>query len=1372
MKVIKSYNTRPGFLRLFFSLAILAGSWGLSASAYYNFNTIEFHNGIPSGVTCIFTEDRGFAWVGTPEGLIRYDGNEVRRYTSWEGDENSLPDNDVIQIVQDVNGDIWIVTSRGIARYRAESDDFYVPLFNSEMVMAHCAYPAEDGLYLGAQNVLHWYDYASDQISVLQKFRTDSPFYYIDELFPWKEGKMLCFNRWQGVLELDLKSGETSRPLPCSRENFGMYIGADKRIWLAPYNRGIECYDFDGSLMASYNTGNSALSNDIVLCMTESDGKIWIGTDGGGVNVLDPETGEISAFMHVPGEANSLPDNSIRSLHIDASGNIWTGRVKGGLCVIHKTDIQHFTDCPPGATNGLSEKNINYLYQEPHSSTVWIGTNGEGVNKFNPDNGEFTHYPSTQRMKVISITSYSPTELLLSTFSGGLFIFDVNSGNVTRLSVRNSNLNYQMLYSGRSVNLLSEAGGTILMLTDSVYRYSLGSRKVGSIAVKDKYRGNTQAIGTRDGISYFQDLQAIYSLSPTSLEAETIFAFGADTLINSVSIGPEGVFYIASDKGVGCYDPRTRHYRHIKTSLFDGAKSVVCDNSGRLWLGTDHALFACFQEEEAFVLFGESDGVMPIEYRPKARLVTEDGDIYLGGVNGLLKIDKFLRIDESEDFDIVLTDAELDSERLNSLMDDKKAVKVPYGGKMLKIRVLAKEDDMFRKRLYKFRVNGPHRDEVIQTYEPVTELRSIVPGTYQIDVTCNTKDGRWLPWSKVMKFTMRPPWYMTRGFRIACVLLVLLILGTALYTVLRVRQNRLEQEYKEKERQNSEEKIRFLINICHELRTPLMLIMTPLSKMLSKAREGAQTEGEKKDTRYLRLIYKQAQRMKELIDTVLYVRKMEVQGSTIFMEPHNINEWIIKAMDDFSLEAEFRNIKMKFEPGEGVGTVYFDEKQCLIVLNNLLVNSLKHSPDGSEITVRTGVVEKTGAPSTGGEAGGMVRVSVIDNGPGLGNEDMEHLFTRFYQGRGESSGSGIGLSASKILIEQHGGRIGAMNNDGAGATGGETAGNGATFYFDLPSEGSLSKIICPPGSYLNDIISEQNAAEKEYEGAVEGAQAKSGALIKDTVETTTDEGTNEFSCDISKVNMLIVDDDKEFTDLLGAILSEKVNILYSAHDGVEALSIIGDKSIDVVISDLKMPRMDGNALCREMKTRIDISHIPIILLTEYDDEKSRMLGYKNGADGYLTKPFDPEMLLTVVGNILHNRDIVRKKYQQQTGEESPKPVDMTFSSADEMFITRLNEIIEGNIDRPEIRIPFICHEIGMSRTVLYNKLRAITGMNIKDYMNKIRMEKAIELVRGTHISFSEISIMVGFSSSRYFSTAFKQYTGQTPSDYRALSQQS
>ena len=1304
-------RTRTFILLCITFIIQFAGVFPLQAGHYY-YKQISLKDGLPSTVRCILTDEQGFVWIGTRSGLGRYDGHELKKYIHQADHPHSLPHNLINQITEDKQNNIWILTDKGVACYQRQSDDFFIPTDEKgNNILAYSTCLMKDGVLFGSQNKVYFYNYQNSSLRLLQTFNQE-PNFNITLLSLWNAHTLLCCSRWQGLLLLDLNTGKHSPPpFDCGKEIMNMLIDSQNRIWIAPYNEGIRCFTPDGKQLASYTTHNSNLNNNVVLSLAEREGKIWIGTDGGGINILEPETGRFSLLEHVPGSDNySLPANSILCLYNDRNNNIWAGSIRNGLISIREVSMKTYTDVLPGSDRGLSNNTVLSLYQEA-DDRIWIGTDGGGLNLFNPLTEKFTHFPSTWEDKVASICPFTSGNLLLSIFSQGVFVFNPSTGKKTPFIIIDSETSTRLGSRGKTVNLFQNTPHSVLLLGDHVYQYHL-KEQTFSIATEQQGAdiiGAILPVTNYQNYTYLNDTKHIFRLDNHTNRLEVLYQCSGDTLLNSVSRDEYGNFWIGNNYGLTHYHPATQEQTPMPTSLFGEVTQIVCDQQGKVWIGTDNMLFAWLIKEKKFVLFGESDGVIQNEYLSKPRLLSSQGNIYMGGVKGLLHINSNLPLITSEFPQLQLSDVIINGESVNDkLSGTPVGISAPWNSNIT-IRIMSKEKDIFRQKVYRYQIEGLN-DQQIESYNPELAIRSLPPGSYKIMASCTAKDGSWIPSQEVLELTILPPWYRTWWFILCCAIFIAAIIVETFRRTLKRKEEKLKWAMKEHEQQVYEEKVRFLINISHELRTPLTLIHAPLSRILKSLSA--------EDTQYLpiKAIYRQSQRMKNLINMVLDVRKMEVGESKLQIQPYALNQWIEHVSQDFISEGGAKNVRIRYQLDPHIDTVSFDKDKCEIILSNLLINALKHSPQDAEIIIMSELLSEENS----------VRISIIDRGNGLKQVNTQKLFTRFYQGTGEQSGTGIGLSYSKILVELHGGSISAQDNQDAGAT----------FFFELPLRQQSEEIICHPKAYLNELMSDDNKEQQP----------------------------EEDNFDTSPYSVLVVDDNPDLTDFLKKSLGEYFKRVVIASDGVEALQLTRNHAPDIIVSDVMMPRMNGYELCKNIKEDITISHIPIVLLTARDDKQSQLSGYKNGADAYLTKPFEIEMLMEIVRNRLKNRESIKKRYLN--AGLVPAPEESTFSLADETFLLKLNKIIQENLDNSNLDVTLICKEIGMSRASLYNKLKALTDMGANDYINKFRMEKAITLITHTDMSFTEITEKIGFTTSRYFSTAFKQYTGETPTQYK------
>ena len=682
----------------------------------------------------------------------------------------------------------------------------------------------------------------------------------------------------------------------------------------------------------------------------------------------------------------------------------------------------------------------------------------------------------------------------------------------------------------------------------------------------------------------------------------------------------------------------------------------------------------------------------------------------MGGVQGLLSIDSEYTIDTSEEPLISLQEISVDRENIYG--DEDRTYDIPRDSKVLSISVSTQETDIFRQKMYRFSLAGSGKE--YKQKSPTLEIRYLPkPGRYELMVSCTKRNGEWSEPVRLLTLKIPQPWYISWWFISIIVVSVLGLYFSVTLYLLRRKDAKLQTALREQDKLIYEEKVRMLINISHELRTPLTLIMAPLKRFL----DGMKPEDDNFQT--MNRIYRQSRRMKDLLNMVLDLRKMEVGMSDLRIVKSDFNGWIRETTEDIVNEEHCQGIDIILDLSPEIELVDFDRKKCDTVLSNILINAVKHSCDGDRIILKTTLTED-----------GMVRTSISDQGPGIGSMNPDKIFTRFYQSNNEQYGSGIGLSYSKILVELHGGRIAAENNPD----------KGATFWWEIPVCTTVSENhMIPAKAYLNELM---------------GYDPDGDANVPETESFST-----------AGMTIMLVDDSQDLLDFLKEAMAQDFAEIITLQSGNKAYAYLSaEKMPDIIISDVNMPDGDGFRLCRKIKEDKRYSHIPVILLTARGEQQSQSDSYRVGADAFLAKPFEIETLLEQIKGMLRKREEVRKRYF----DTEDKTVS-DYGSNEESFILRLNKVIAEHLDDPDLDQQMLCMELGMSRAALFNKMKTITGSGAKEYITKLRLEKAKSLIENSNLTIAEISEKTGFASQSYFSTAFKNYTGMTPSQYKAAS---
>lgn len=1306
---VRYINRKSIFFLLTFFLFIFLTS--ARAQQEYYYKQISLSEGLTqSTVRCILNDHRGFVWIGTKYGLNRFDRYELKSYFYSREHSNSLPGNQINFIIEDRDRNIWISTENGLVRYNSDTDDFTRISYKGKPLIVGSAVEFDNGVWFGGNGTVYKFSYNSAHILEPQLITKIQPNDIFTGMKLWKKDIILLRTRRNGVWMYNLSGKKLVKvPFIQDKEIISMHIDSQQRIWISPYGNGIKGYNKDGTIFAHFNSSNSNLTNNVVLDILEKDGGLWLGTDGGGISILDEKKSSFITLSNIPGNASSLPESSILTLYKDHENNIWAGSIRGGLIAIKPVFFHTYHEAPLNSKYGLSEKTVLSLYEDGNKM-LWIGTDGGGVNRLDQKNLTFKHFPATYGLKVASITEFGADELLLSAFSKGIYIFNKVTGKIVPFMADFTRINQS---KGLAINLNKVDGDNVYLFTGEVFRYNLSDKRIFKVSDHNpsKPESSLLKIYSDTKVTYLFAAYGIFKFDHLSNKLSTVFTLKQrDNPLTAVCRDSKGTFWLANRDGLMYYNAREKKLTRVKTNLFESISSIVVDTENRLWIGARNMVFMYLIEEDKFVAFGESDGVIPNEFLFKPSLVTRNGNIYMGGVKGLLHINKNIPSLPSSSPVIELMDLELNGVPLNTDKDgNSRSVAIPRNHSSLILRVMTREDDVFRKKMFRFEIKGMDF-KPIETYDHALTIGSLPQGDYRVIVSCSLKNGGWSKPFDVLKISISPPWFLSFWFLCLIFVITVAVVFFLYKAAITKRERKLQWKKKEYEQQTYEEKIRFLINISHELRTPLTLIYSPLRRILKE--KNIDLELAKKLTG----IYGQANHMKDIIDMVLDVRKIELGKERLKLETQDINTWVWNIGNTFSEEFEAKGVKLRYELDNDISSFSFDKQKCEIVLTNLLINALKFSPQNTETLVSTRML------------GGFVQVAIRDQGIGLNNVDLNELFQSFYQGKHHFGGSGIGLSYSKILIEMHGGQIGAFNNTEIGST----------FYFELP---------------YGDTINVPNS--KPDLKSINTVQIENG--LKHLTENEL--ATNNYT-------LLIVEDEPSLRTFLKDNLCSQFKRIYEAGNGLEALKLLEKSPVDIIVSDVMMPEIDGFEFCRLLKENLTISHIPIILLTTQGDMQSRDIGYKLGADGYLSKPFDLDFLLTRLDNILKNRKLIKAKYRHNSLFIQPQ--DGTYSTADEKFIAKLNSLIVENLENPELDVDFLIDKMAMSRASLYSKLKSIGDIGVNDYINKLRLERAAHLLTSTDKSIMEITEVIGFANQRYFSTVFKEFYKMTPTQYRKI----
>lgn len=964
-------------------------------------------------ITVIHAEARGYIWVGTTDGLVRFDNSSFKEYTA-DGQDGSIPGNYIYQICEDPDHGIWVMTDNGAAMYNQATDSFVTVAFegDGDVRAIFSAYQFDGGFYAGGENCLYRYDFDEGVAKVEKAFATDEPF-GIDAIFTDNNRNLMLLNKKQGFLTYNPISGQISKSEVDIKDNHCAFIDSRGRIWRSRFNMGLECYNSTGNKLASYTTADSKLTSNIIIDITERNGEIWVSTDGGGICIIEPISGSFRILSHGTHQICNLPDNSITALHCAPNGDVWAARSEGGLLLIKEMYMRSFYIRPSGIRSDNASDKIN-CFARTDDGMIWIGTHGSGILRFNPKDESIYSFGQTEKMEIVSMVRLDNGHLLFHGYGDGLYEFNPNNGEVSRFFFKDESLDDFLRYSGSLATLARDDQGNILILGNKAYIYDQKAHKViePELAIPHIPEHHVLPVSGSTG-RFFVCQDNVTSWSGADRQISFVYQAEDGCQLNGASMDADGIIWIASSRGLIRLVPQTGVGELIECSLFSSANSVICSKDGNVWIGTGSNLFAYLPKKSSFVQFDDIDGVFVNSFDSQA--VLAHGEEYImGGTNGFTIIDPYQSFDNIDIPEFVLSDFLIDGHRVD--ISDK--IVVPYDHKNIQANMLVKEDNILRSKSFRFKISGPRGETEVTSSTPSFQMGFSVPGRYYIFASCTLRDGSWSNYEKIGSYFVSSPWYLSWWF-------ILAMFGMLLLIVMAVSRFQEAINAEKQKAQSTEDHVKFLLNVSHELKTPLTLIISPLSRVISETDPSDPNYGKLKN------IYRQAQRMKTLILTVLSAHKIQEGSAGLEAEPTDYNKWVKGITENFRDEAEVHNIELKYDMQDNVGLVDIDGLKLENVLTNIMINAFKHSPGDSELIVGTRL-------SVDGKT---CRVFVKDRGPGLEGVDGEKLFSRYYQGITEKTGSGMGLAYAKTIVDLHKGTIAAQNNnDGAGAT----------FYFDVP----------------------------------------------------------------------------------------------------------------------------------------------------------------------------------------------------------------------------------------------------------------------------------------------------------------------------------
>ncbi len=1363
------------YIRYLIILSVLSINLLQAKDRKINFEHITIKNGLSDGrIDCILQDSAGFLWFGTQDGLNRYDGYNFTVFDHDIFDSTSISSNWIRCIFEDQFHNLWIGTEGGgLNLFNKATEKFkrwiHEPGNSQSLSDNFVRTILEDSsgvLWIGTRSSLEQFDREKGIFKPLpaNPSNSDSP--------PFNENVSEIFedsqqNLWIGTQDNIYRYRRQNQEI-----NHFKFGDGDERVstifedsagdlWIGTRYNGIWKFDRTSQKFVHFqrhnNFPNSLSSNEIKYIYEDADKNLWIATIQGGLNLFHRETGGFIHYQHDPDDPSSLSSNSVRTIYQDRTGVIWIGLDGSGIdsYVEHRQKFQLYEN--RGNTPiDLSPNTILAIFEDT-DGILWIGTDGGGLNKFSRPKGVFSHYQieknnpfSISNNQVTCIFKDSEGTFWLGT-KEGLNQFNPEKETFNRIYVKMSpvtgNNVINVITENRTGQLILGTNGGLISFDRKTNEFShidydvnhlLNFEGVASIWID---QNNILWIGyLRSGVVQFNPTTHEYihyrsdAGKPNSL---------SNNFVQHLYQDKTGRLWIATRKGLNRFIASTRGFHRYTKD--DGLPSDVIvgileDSAGNLWLSTTNGISKFNPEAETFTNYDVNDGLQGNQFWNRSCFKSQSGELFFGGNNGFNAFypEEIEKLVNPYIPPIVITNVKIlnRSPLQNSyaIKSGQNLLNLSYRENQISFEFAALDFTRPEKNQFAYMLNELENDWVYAGTRRSANYTNLPPGRYSFKVKGTNSDGVWNETGTLLNIYINTPFWKTWWAYLLYSLVVIgLIYGINAYiiSIVRVRHDlKIERLEKEKVKEINQFKLQFFTDVAHEFKTPLTLIQAPLEEILNSNQANFPYETE------VRLMYRNVKYLLRLVHQLLNFRKAERGKMELKASKGDMVQFAREVFELFGEMARKHQINYQFHSNIEVLKGWFDWEKIEEILVNLIDNAFKYTPDNGEIGIH---LDHT--PSDNRESGNLT-IRVSDSGMGIGPEQIKHIFERFYQPReGHHSrqiSSGLGLALTKRLVELHHGQIRVESQEG----------RGSCFTVILP----LGKAHLAGHEIISDF-SENSHFHSPIALPVD-------EFTSDTTQQTDPDNENR---QIEDFRVLIVEDDGELRTYIGNALSRKYKITL-AKDGQEGVELAKKILPDLIISDVMMPVIDGLELCRQLKSDFTTSHIPIILLTAKTMIEHKIEGIETGADDYIEKPFHFRFLEARIKNLLKSREKLRERYRKELLLE---PAAVIATSADEKFLKKIREFIETNMANPELDVKILTRELGMSRTMLFVKLKELVGFTPAELIKVIRLEKAAQFLIKTDLTIGEIADKVGFSYSKYFSTCFLEKFKMTPTEYRS-----
>ncbi|WP_242155539.1 two-component regulator propeller domain-containing protein [Aestuariivivens sediminis] len=1330
-----------------------------------------------SEVYCFLKDSRGFMWFGTVDGLNRFDGYNIKIFNTDRNNPNALTNNTVRSLVEDKLGRIWIGTDDGLNMYDPNTESIHqiIPVsVSSQKLNISTLLEYENFLFLGTGHGLYRIQLVEDLTKLNQNklqpisfdFDTEGSYVNIINLKECSLGGI--WMQTSGLVRQIIVEPHSDRAitiespiLDFSYNFFDLAEDASNNLWVTSNGNGLIRYNLITKELTTYNSSVSKFGLSSLKCSSitrDAKGNIWVGTLDNGINLiksdqLNSNQIKFEHIQHNPYRPASLNSNLVRTLYVSRDDILWVGTIGAGVNYFD-SEQKVFNHLKINTSTGNGSNFIRAVYLTSPKE-IWAGVHSNGLYQINREDHTVIKL-GLRNMTVFYIAPYKNNQYFICS-DQGLYLVEKHSDKITILSNVKTFATFYIVKGRDNIFWLASFQGlfrfTIVnneIKVDKSYPLKTSETASPQNCRVLYYNDNTNEllVGTEGGglhiLALNEQQEVVLNKKYKSNLTEGSIS---NNYVRSIIKDSQGNFWIGTYEGLNKILNYTSTSEDISFKCYaknDGLPnnmihSIIEDNEQCLWIGTNNGLSKFIPSRNRFQNYFESDGIQSNEFSEHAVYKTDDGEIIIGGINGITtfypnEITKSTRRPQT-----TVTDFYIDDERVKPNQKIGKNTPLKKGIAIADtIFLLPNQNNIgfdFSSMLYpnvdkiKYAFMLEGFDKTWQYTDETTKYANYTNldhGKYTFKVKSTNGDGMWEENAKALFVHIKTPFkYSWYAIVLYVVVIILILVYFSYFSIIRyTTKNKLllEQEHNQKVQSLNKLRTQFFINISHDLRTPLTLIRGPLESILKE--ENLSNDIQDK----LLLIKRNVKRLNYLIEQLLDVRRAEKGKLVAQIQEQDIVGFTKKEIAHFTYAIDKKRLKYSIVSPSSKLVIGFDSGMLSKIYFNLISNALKYTESG-EIKILIEEVRKDDYKILE-ESNFMsfVKVEVRDTGKGIPQEKLLKVFNRFYQeDTAYGKGYGIGLSHTLQLVEAHNGYIEAESE----------LNEGTTIRFFIPYANY------PVVENTGRVASEDDIYRQDDTEVVH----KNPEPIKNGAKT-----------------ILIVEDNADMRAYIKYELIKEYNVL-EAEDGIKGVEIAENYDLDLIVSDVMMPNMDGMTFCHHIKTNLETSHIPIILLTAKTDKQSKYKGIETGADDYIPKPFEMEYLVLRIKNLLQSREQLRKIFQ--TRGTLLEPSSVTVNSIDEKFLADLMQAIEAGIPDSEFNVSSLESSLGMSHSNFYRKVKSLTGQSGKDILNEMRMSRAKQiLMENSEVRIDEVAYTVGFTNPKYFGKSFKEQFGISPTEMK------